>query len=81
MRVVFLISIGNWSVSQPRSGEPVLESMDPSIPSLREGGRKREREGESKRKREERESHSYKIIYILTLMQLQHHVHVHGQQV
>ena len=31
---VFLISIGNWSVSQPRSGEPVLESMDPSIPNL-----------------------------------------------
>lgn len=33
-----LTSIGNWSVSQPRSGEPVLASMEPSIPSLEEGG-------------------------------------------
>lgn len=38
MRVAFLVSMGNWSVSQPRSGEPVLASMEPSIPSLcREG--------------------------------------------
>lgn len=29
-----LMSIGNWSVSQPRSGDPVLESMDPSILNL-----------------------------------------------
>ena len=28
------ISIGNWSVSQPKSGDPVLASTDPSIPSL-----------------------------------------------
>ena len=33
-RVVFLVSIGNWSVSQPRSGLPVLESTEPSIPKL-----------------------------------------------
>ena len=32
--VVFLISIGNWSVSHPRSGDPVLESTDPSMPNL-----------------------------------------------
>ena len=28
------MSIGNWSVSQPRSGDPVLESMDPRKPNL-----------------------------------------------
>lgn len=33
-RVVFLMSMGNWSVSQPRSGEPVLASTEPSMPSL-----------------------------------------------
>lgn len=33
-KVVFLMSMGNWSVSQPRSGEPVLESTEPSMPSL-----------------------------------------------
>ena len=32
--VQFLMSIGNWSVSQPQSGEPVLESIDPSMPNL-----------------------------------------------
>lgn len=32
--VVFLMSMGNWSVSQPRSGEPVLESTEPSMPNL-----------------------------------------------
>ena len=33
-RVAFFTSMGNWSVSHPRSVEPVLESMDPSIPNL-----------------------------------------------
>ena len=33
-KVVFLMSMGNWSVSQPRSGEPVFESTEPSMPSL-----------------------------------------------
>lgn len=32
--VVFLMSIGNWSVSQPKSGDPVLESIEPNIPNL-----------------------------------------------
>ncbi len=32
--VQFLMSIGNWSVSQPMSGDPVLESMEPNIPKL-----------------------------------------------
>ena len=27
--VQFLMSMGNWSVSQPRSGDPVLASMEP----------------------------------------------------
>ena len=36
-RVACLLSIGNWSVSQPRSGEPVLASTDPNIPSLKIG--------------------------------------------
>ena len=31
-RVQFLMSMGNWSVSQPRSGEPVLESIEPRNP-------------------------------------------------
>ena len=35
MSAQFLTSMGNWSVSQPRSGEPVLESMEPSIPNLK----------------------------------------------
>ena len=30
-----LISIGNWSVSQPRSGLPVFASILPNIPKLR----------------------------------------------
>lgn len=38
-RVVFLISMGNWSVSQPRSGEPVLASTEPSMPKLKLKGR------------------------------------------
>ncbi len=29
-----LTSIGNWSVSHPKSGDPVLESTEPSIPIL-----------------------------------------------
>jgi len=33
--VEFLMSIGNWSVSQPRSGDPVFESMEPSMPNLK----------------------------------------------
>ena len=32
--VVALISIGNWSVSHPISGDPVLESTEPNIPYL-----------------------------------------------
>lgn len=32
--VQFLMSMGNWSVSQPRSGEPVLESIEPRKPNL-----------------------------------------------
>lgn len=32
--VVARISIGNWSVSHPMSGEPVLESIDPSMSYL-----------------------------------------------
>ena len=38
MRVECLVSVGNWSVSQPRSGEPVLASIEPNMPSLGEGG-------------------------------------------
>ena len=34
IKVAFLTSIGNWSVSQPRSGDPVLASIEPSIPNL-----------------------------------------------
>ena len=34
MRVALLTSMGNWSVSQPRSGDPVLASMLPSFPYL-----------------------------------------------
>lgn len=33
-KVVFLMSMGNWSVSHPRSGEPVFESTEPSMPRL-----------------------------------------------
>lgn len=33
-RVVFLMSMGNWSVSHPRSGEPVFASTEPNIPNL-----------------------------------------------
>lgn len=33
-KVVFLMSMGNWSVSHPRSGEPVFESTEPNIPNL-----------------------------------------------
>ena len=29
-----LTSMGNWSVSQPKSGDPVLESMEPNMPNL-----------------------------------------------
>lgn len=32
--VVFLMSMGNWSVSHPRSGEPVLASTEPNMPNL-----------------------------------------------
>ena len=32
--VVSCTFMGNWSVSQPKSGEPVLESMEPSMPIL-----------------------------------------------
>lgn len=28
------MSMGNWSVSHPRSGEPVFESTEPSMPNL-----------------------------------------------
>ena len=38
MRVECLVSMGNWSVSQPRSGEPVLASIEPNMPSLGGGG-------------------------------------------
>lgn len=34
INAAFLTSMGNWSVSQPRSGDPVLESIEPSMPSL-----------------------------------------------
>ena len=33
-KVAFFTSIGNWSVSQPRSGDPVLASTEPSMPNL-----------------------------------------------
>lgn len=32
--VVFLMSMGNWSVSHPRSGEPVFASTEPNMPNL-----------------------------------------------
>lgn len=32
--VVFLMSMGNWSVSHPRSGEPVFASTEPNMPKL-----------------------------------------------
>lgn len=36
--VVFLMSMGNWSVSHPRSGEPVFASTEPNMPNLSGGG-------------------------------------------
>ena len=38
------MSIGNWSVSQPRSGDPVLESMDPRNPNLNKEKSKRDKQ-------------------------------------
>lgn len=38
-KVVFLMSMGNWSVSHPRSGEPVFASTEPNMPNLSGGGR------------------------------------------
>lgn len=36
-KVVFLMSMGNWSVSHPRSGDPVFASTEPSMPNLSGG--------------------------------------------
>ena len=44
------MSIGNWSVSQPRSGDPVLESMDPRNPNLNKEKSKRDKQEHLKKK-------------------------------
>lgn len=45
-KVVFLMSMGNWSVSHPRSGEPVFESTEPSMPNLSTGTQRMIQNGE-----------------------------------
>ena len=54
--VAALTSMGNWSVSQPRSGEPVLASMEPSILILSAKRKLSERDNKQRSDAAERDS-------------------------